>query len=93
MKHLRINKLVTHHYDSSLRSDFQNLIIRNILTFDLIKIQMTHQYDSLIQTILPGSFPKVPWFDTSDHTLLSITTFQNDAGSLALSSIFLLASQ
>jgi len=93
MKHLRINKLVTHHYDSSLRSDFQNLIIRNIVTFDLIKIQMTHQYDSLIQTILPGSFPKVPWFDTSDHTLLSITTFQNDAGSLALSSIFLLASQ
>ena len=54
---------------------------------------MTHQYDSLIQTILPGSFPKVPWFDTSDHTLLSITSFQNDAGSLALSSIFLLASQ
>ena len=54
---------------------------------------MTHQYDSLIQTILPGSFPKVPWFDTSDHTLLSITNFQNDAGSLALSSIFLLAGQ
>ena len=93
MKHLRINKLVTHHYDSSLRSDFQNLIIRNILTCDFIKIQMTHQYDSLIQTILPGSFPKVPWFDTSDHTLLSITSFQNDAGSLALSSILLLASQ
>ena len=48
---------------------------------------MTHQYDSLIQTILPGSFPKVPWFDTSDHTLLSITNFQNDTGSLALSNI------
>ena len=42
---------------------------------------MTHQYDSLRQTILPGSFPSVPWFETSDYTLRSISRlgFQMDA--------------
>ena len=36
---------------------------------------MTHQYDSLRQTILPGSFPSVPWFETSYQILLSISRF------------------
>jgi len=54
---------------------------------------MSHHYDSLLQTILPGSFPKVPWFDTNDFTLLS--SFQNDTCSLApdIFWLFLLADQ
>ena len=38
---------------------------------------MSHHYDSSIQTFLPGSFPKVPWFETSDQKLLAISRLLN----------------